>query len=247
MNRIGVVQAKSPGRIGVGLSLVLFGIPAVLLWLATHVWMPRLIALGWEPLLAWFFAGGLVLGALLAAALIGGAMALQNRSLPNLLAHLRVRKITFGQWKLVGLALGGTVAAVAGIHALNVMLWPRLPAQPEFMQFKPLAPGQLYLLAVWLPFFVTNIVGEELWWRGFIQPRQEPVFGAYTWVVQGALHGAFHFSFGPGVLLTLLPIVFVIPWAVQRSQNTSVGMVIHGGINGPAFLAVNLGAVSAVS
>jgi membrane protease YdiL (CAAX protease family) len=234
-------RARIPNRIGMALSAALFGIPALLLWLATHVLMPRLIARGWEPLLAWFFAGGLVLATLLAAALIGAIMALQQRSLPNLLGHLRVRRITSDEWRLVGLALGGTIAAVAGIHALNLILWPQLPPQPEFIHFKPLATGQLYLLAVWLPFFATNIIGEELWWRGFIQPRQEPVFGAHTWIVQGVLHGAFHFSFGPGVLLVLLPVVFIIPWAVQRSKNTSVGIVIHGGINGPAFLGINLG------
>jgi membrane protease YdiL (CAAX protease family) len=59
-------------------------------------------------------------------------------------------------------------------------------------------------LALWLPFFFFfNIVGEELWWRGFILPRQEPVFGRRTWVLQGVLHGFFHFSFGPGVLFLI--------------------------------------------
>jgi membrane protease YdiL (CAAX protease family) len=234
-------RVEIPNRIGVVLSVMLFGLPAVLLWLATHVLIPRLVARGWEPLLAWFFAGGLVLATLLAAALIGAAMAIQDRSLPGLLGHLRVRKITSGEWRLVGLALVGTMAVVAGIYVVNQLFWPQLPPQPEFIRFKPLTTGQLYLLAVWLPFFATNIIGEELWWRGFIQPRQEPVFGSNTWIVQGVLHGVFHFSFGPGVLLVLLPVVFVIPWAVQRSRNTSVGIIIHGVINGPAFLAINLG------
>jgi membrane protease YdiL (CAAX protease family) len=236
-----IKRAKIPNRIGIALSVVLFGVPAALLWLATHALMPRLLARGWEPLLAWFFSGGLVLVPLLAAALIGGAMAIQSTSQARLLEHLRVRKMTSSDWRLAGFAIGGTIAATAGLHALNVLVWPQLPTQPDFIQFRPLATDQLYLLAVWLPFFAVNIIGEELWWRGFIQPRQEPVFGANTWIVQGVLHGAFHFSFGPGVLLVLLPVVFIIPWSVQRSQNTCVGIVVHGSINGPAFLAINLG------
>jgi len=104
-----------------------------------------------------------------------------------------------------------------------------------------LAPSQYYMLALWLPFFAANIIGEELWWRGFIQPRQEPVFGNATWAVQGLLLGAFHFSFGPGLMFVLVPGLFAIPWAVQRSRNTSVGIVIHAGVNGPGFLAVSLG------
>jgi membrane protease YdiL (CAAX protease family) len=96
-----------------------------------------------------------------------------------------------------------------------------------------------------VPFFAANIVGEELWWRGFIQPRREPVFGPTTWIVQGLLHWAFHFSFGLGVMFVLLPAVFTIPWSVQRTGNTSVGIVVHAGINGPGFLAVTLGLVPA--
>ena len=103
------------------------------------------------------------------------------------------------------------------------------------MTAQPLEPRQYYLLALWLPFFALNIVGEELWWRGFIQPRQEPVFGTTTWIIQGLLHGAFHFSFGLGVMFILWPALFSIPWAVQRTRNTSVGMLVHAGINGPGL------------
>ena len=131
-------QKPVPGRIGVGLSLALFGVPALLLWLATTQLLPLLVARGWEPLSAWF---------------------------------------------------------------------------------------------------------AELWWRGFIQPRQEPVFGRSTWLVQGLLHGLFHFSFGFGVVFLLMPVVLAIPWAVQRTRNTSVGIVIHAGVNGPGFLVVTLGLI----
>jgi membrane protease YdiL (CAAX protease family) len=84
-----------------------------------------------------------------------------------------------------------------------------------------------------------------VWWRGFIQPRQEPVFGRGTWLVQGVLHGLFHVCFGLGVIFVLWPVVFGIPWAVQRSRNTAVGMVVHAGVNGPGFLAVTLGLLPA--
>jgi membrane protease YdiL (CAAX protease family) len=109
------------------------------------------------------------------------------------------------------------------------------------MTVQPLQPAQYYLLALWLPFFAANIIGEELWWRGFIQPRQEPVFGRGTWLIQGLLHGLFHFSFGLGVMFVLWPALFSIPWAVQPSQNTSVGVMVHAGVNAPGFLAVTLG------
>jgi membrane protease YdiL (CAAX protease family) len=234
-----------PERIGVGLSLALFGIPALLLWLATTQLLPTLVARGWEPLVAWFVSGALVLAPLLAAALLGAWIALTEPSLPAMLKHLRIRRLSAQEWWLAGLVLMLSIAAMTGLQLFNASVWPGLPPHPHFMAVKRLEPGQYYILALWLPFFALNIVGEELWWRGFIQPRQEPLFGRTTWLVQGVLHGLFHFSFGLGVMFVLWPVVFSIPWAVQRSQNTSVGIVIHAGVNGPGFLAVTLGLLPA--
>jgi membrane protease YdiL (CAAX protease family) len=230
-----------PDRIGVGLSLVLFGVPAVLLWVATAQILPVLVGRGWELLLAWFASGALVLTPLLAAALLGAWMALPAPSLPSILKHLRVRRLSAHEWRLSGIVLLFIFAAIGGLQLFNAFVWPRLPPHPPFMAVRPLESGQYYILALWLPFFVLNIVGEELWWRGFIQPRQEPVFGRSTWLVQGLLHGLFHFSFGLGVMFLLWPVVFAIPWAVQKTRNTSVGIVVHAGVNGPAFLLVTFG------
>lgn len=230
-----------PDRIGVGLSLILFGVPAVGLWIATRLVVPSLLAEGWEPLAAWFLAGMLVFGPLLAAALSGAWISLSKPSMTTALAHLRVRRLSAEDWRVAGIALGVTMVATAALHMVNITIWPQQPPHPPFLAIQPLAPAQYYLLALWLPFFATNIIGEELWWRGFIQPRQETVFGAGTWLAQGLFHGAFHFSFGLGVMFIIWPAVLSIPWAVQRTRNTSVGMVVHAGFNGPGFLAVALG------
>jgi membrane protease YdiL (CAAX protease family) len=168
-------------------------------------------------------------------------MSAPTTSLPAVLADLRVRRLSAHDWRVAGVAFAATIAAMAVLQVVNARVWPQLPPHPPFLTVRALEPAQYYLLALWLPFFALNIVGEECWWRGFIQPRQEPVFGAGTWVIQGLLHGAFHLSFGLGVMFILWPVLFSIPWAVQRTRNTSVGMLVHAGINGPAFLAVTRG------
>jgi membrane protease YdiL (CAAX protease family) len=230
-----------PARIGLGLSVILFAVPALALWLSTTVLLSGLIARGWQPLTAWFAAGGLVFAGLLAAAVIVGAMA-ARRILPGAIAEqLRLRPMSGRDWRVSIVALVVAVALTSMMYICNATVWPQLPSHPVFMQIEALKPTQFYLLALWMPFFALNIIGEELWWRGFIQTRQEPVFGPATWVLQGLLHLAFHASFGPGIMFVLLPVVFVIPWAVQRTGNTSVGMFLHAAINGPAFLAVALG------
>jgi membrane protease YdiL (CAAX protease family) len=238
---VGRLQRFVPERIGLGLSVLLFGLPGLILWAVTSVLVPRLVTRGWEPLAAWFAAGMLFLGPLLAAALVGAWIAQPVPTVAGTLEHLRVRRMTARDWRVAAFALVITLAAMAALQALNTRVWPQLPPHPPFLTVRPLGSGQYYLLALWLPFFAANIIGEELWWRGFIQPRQEPIFRNGTWIVQGLLHGALHFSFGLGVLFILWPVVFSIPWAVQRTRNTSVGMVIHAGVNGPGFLAVTLG------
>jgi membrane protease YdiL (CAAX protease family) len=155
--------------------------------------------------------------------------------------QLRLRPMSGREWRVSVVALVVALALTSMMYLFNATVWPQLPSHPVFMQIEALKPAQFYLLALWVPIFALNIIGEELWWRGFIQTRQGPVFGATTWVLQGLLHLAFHASFGPGIMFVLLPVVFVIPWAVQRTGNTSVGMFLHAAINGPAFLAVTLG------
>jgi membrane protease YdiL (CAAX protease family) len=228
-------------RIGLGWSLVLFGIPAAALWLAINHLLPPLVASGWQPLAAWFAAGGLVFLLLLLAALLGACTENGDSKYKVITRRLRLRPLSASDWRVAAIALAAAITLTGVIYTQNAMIWPQLPTSPPFMPARKLEPAHYYLLVLWLPFFALNIVGEELWWRGYIQPRQEPVFGRSTWIVQGILHGLFHVSFGPGVLLVLLPVVFCIPWAVQRTRNTAVGIVVHGGINGPAFVAVNLG------
>lgn len=113
--------------------------------------------------------------------------------------------------------------------------------QPPFMYFEPLTPGRYWILLIWFPYWLLNILGEEILWRGVILPRQELVFGKNTWLINGLFWGIFHIAFGWQLLITLLPILFIQSFVVQRRQNTWIGVVIHGGINGPSFLAIAFG------
>lgn len=232
-----------PQSIGILLSVVLFGIPALLLWAVTALLIPPLVRLGWAPQIAWFLAGSLVFVPLLVAALAGAWAAVPMVSVWKLLEHLRVRRMAPADWCLAGYLLLFVGITTPALYLVNASVWPRLPSHPPYLTTAALEQPQYYILLLWLPFFAVNIVGEELWWRGFILPRQEPVLGRFTWIVQGVLHAAFHFSFGPGLMFILLPTVFALPWAVQRTQNTTVGIVAHAGINGPAFVAISLGAL----
>lgn len=47
--------------------------------------------------------------------------------------------------------------------------------------------------------------------------------------------------FGWQLLLTLIPLIFIQSYIVQRTRNSWVGVIMHGGLNGPSFLAICFG------
>ena len=89
----------------------------------------------------------------------------------------------------------------------------------------------------------TNILGEELLWHGYLLPRNVVRFGPRAWILNGTGWLLFHLPFGLHLMLLLLPIVLIETWAVQKSGNTWVGVIIHSVVNGPAFVAIALGAL----
>lgn len=114
---------------------------------------------------------------------------------------------------------------------------------PSFMTFEPLSKGRYWLLMVWIPYWLLNILGEEFLWRGVMLPRQELVFGKYTWIIHAFGWGLFHFAFGWKLLITLIPLIFIQSFIVQKTKNSWTGVILHGRINGPSFLAIAFGLI----
>lgn len=118
-------------------------------------------------------------------------------------------------------------------------------------------PMQAYDAAVgglrgnWLPcvgmlvVFVFNIVGEELWWRGIVLPRQELAFGIWTRVLHGVLWAFFHI-FKRWDVLNLLPITLALAWVCCKFKNATPGIVIHGVTNGIALIPLLLGVLGVI-
>lgn len=151
-------------------------------------------------------------------------------------------------WKF---ALGGLLIIFIGtglIMGFSRLLYlkfsiPEIETTPSFMKFEPFQGKERLLLLVWLVMFFFNIFGEELLWRGYILPRQELALGQSAWILNSALWFVFHVAFGIDLLILLLPILIVLPWCVQKTGNTMVGIWIHGLMNGPMFVLVSLGVI----
>jgi len=84
----------------------------------------------------------------------------------------------------------------------------------------------VYYAAVLL---LGNVAGEELWWRGYVLPRQELAHGAAAWLVHGALWAAFHLFFQWSLwdLVRMVPTCCALAFVAQHCRNTWPGVVGH--------------------
>lgn len=108
-----------------------------------------------------------------------------------------------------------------------------LPA--EFMGM-PLA-GNWWILVVLIVSLVIATFGEELWWRGYILPRQELAHGSRTWFIHGLLWTAFHL-FAPWNLIAILPGSLALSFVAHRLKNTWPAIIAHGLANGLLVVVV---------
>ena len=138
--------------------------------------------------------------------------------------------------------IGGLFAittASAAIVALARYINPSFRPSPWFLQ--PTPGLHAWLFAAWIPLFVSNILGEELCWRGYILPRQEARFGRAAWLPNGILWCLFHWSFGWPIMVTIHGNSSVIGSNVQRRRNTWVGIIIHATFNAAGFIVAASG------
>lgn len=199
-----------------------------------------------NPALYWFITGYLLFIPLFTGALLL-ARAEGFTGPKEMLAALAVKPMTPGDWKyalgstLLAFMLTGLIFGVSFFLSANYGLKP-LDTTPWFMEFRPFEGLEILLLLVWLPMFVFNILGEELLWRGYIQTRLEQK-SSYAWLYVSLFWLIFHTPFGVDLLLVLIPIILILPYAVHKTRNTTVGILIHALYNGPTFVLVSLGLI----
>lgn len=229
-------------------SVLLFGIPSALFLIICRIWIPFLHqSYGLHPALSWFIGGLMVFFPLfLLTIYLCRKDGFQTK--PEIFSRLRLQKMSSRDWKytlistLTVLMLTGAIMGISKFLHTQFGI-PEIETTPSFMKFEPFQGNERFLLLVWLVMFFFNIFGEELMWRGYILPRQEISLGKSAWIFNALLWVLFHICFGLQLLILLIPILFILPYAVQKTQNTWVGISIHALVNGPAFIMVSLGVI----
>jgi membrane protease YdiL (CAAX protease family) len=160
-------------------SLACFGIPTLLLYIATQLGVPTLSqTTGLPMVVSWFICSGtLVFLPLFGAAFVFYWLEGNPLQISANLVRFRLGQLSWNQLSWTGLGLLGISLLTYGIVAVGQAIIPDFSAQPSFMSAPPLNSNNRWILAAWVPLFFFNILGEGLFWRGYIFPRQELAFG----------------------------------------------------------------------
>ena len=240
------MENKSPlKKLGLLGSFAIYIPAAALMYCLTKYLIPYLsLITGQETILFWFIVAGLgIFGPLI----ITGILILRSEgyiiSKSTWVERLRFRKITKSDliMCLIGFVFVGIFSGL--LMKMLVLISGQFNHSPAFMIFEPLSKGRYWLLLVWAPYWILNIMGEEFLWRGVMLPRQEIAFGKYTWIIHGFGWSLFHVAFGWQLLITLIPLIFIQSYIVQKTKNSWTGVIMHGGLNGPSFLAISFGLI----
>jgi len=228
---------------GVFTSFSIYTLAALLMFCMSKYLIPFLSdKTGQETILFWFIVAGLgVFLPLIITAIRILKFEGYNISLSTWINRLRFVRLTKRDltWTIGGLLLVAILSSSL-MKGLELIIG-KFDHSPSFMSFEPLTKGRYWLLIVWLPYWILNILGEEILWRGVLLPRQEIVFGRYTWLIHGCGWGLFHVAFGWQLMIVLIPLIFIQSFVVQKTKNSWTGVIMHGIINGPSFIAIAFG------
>lgn len=235
-------------------ALLLFFVPGALFFVSFHAGMPWLVRAGMQETLAYLLSLGVPLVVMFVAALLALRVEGWPLTWASMRERYRFRPMARADWVWAAVATVVSVLLYGGVAqwsawlieqgfipvpaGLPAIIDPQYAGGPEgiLRSSGGSLAGRWDLVAVYFVVLFFNIAGEELWWRGFILPRQELTHGRRAWVVHGLLWAAFHFFKWWGVL-SLVPSTLALAFVCQRRKNSTPGFIIHYAVNGLGFVA----------
>jgi membrane protease YdiL (CAAX protease family) len=88
--------------------------------------------------------------------------------------------------------------------------------------------GAWWFLGLYVVNAVFNtILGEEFLFRGVLLPKMKGVFGRWSWVANGLLHGFYHIHQPWGIAASVVSCVFLYAFPSWRFRSIWMGIIVH--------------------
>jgi membrane protease YdiL (CAAX protease family) len=210
-------------------AILLFLLPGLYGVFAFYVLYPYLLRLGMQAEFAYGTQMLSVFLLLLIATVIGLRKDGWSLSWEMARDRLRIKSMDSKAWKWTLLLLFLNLLSGYLINFLGLLVYEKLDFLPPDSNI-PLTNIPFLVLVLFM-----NIIAEELWWRGYILPRQELTHGKYAFLVNGVLWSLFHMFKWWAVPLMLFK-NWMEPFVVQRTNNTTPAIIMHGISNGISVL-----------
>jgi len=220
-----------------------FLIPSAIATTLFHIVLPKLVSMGWSPIIAWPFVASVGL-----ALLVIFALWVLNHEAKQLNVTLSERmlfvSINWKQWLFyLGVLMLGLLVGTLSYQWLLPLMKLTNVSVPAYYPFwlnpvidptsiNPEEPLQGMVLhgAYWfLPLFgimlLLNILAEEFYFRAWLLPKMHR-FGQWAWALNGFLFALYHvFQFW--LLPVILLISLVMAWTVNQSKSIWPVLIIH--------------------
>lgn len=213
------------------LSLICFGVPTMVAALGQYVLYPFFASYGISEETAYHYQMLVVFTFLLIAALV--AYLNEGNTLDWLSFKRRFRLYSLDRkgwkWTFGGILAQIVLSLIATVLAIKAY---------DILNFTPpdiFPPGSITNVPLMVFVLFMNVISEELWWRGYVLPRQEKQHGRVTWAIHGVLWAFFH-AFKWWAVPFMLFTTWIVPFVAQRNENTTPGIIIHFVLNGLGIL-----------
>ena len=234
--------SASPRAIGVGQALLYFGIPAAVFSASILGLLPWMIRQGVSPFVTFNVTFGGPLTLMLVSAIVAYRLEGRPWSMGAFRDRMRLGRFDWrlGVW---GLAVGAfsflvnpLLAVLAPLEKVRLYTAPQeftalMASITGGKDFLGVPTAGTWWLLVWgvACLIILNIFGEELWWRGYILPRQELANGRWAWVVNGVLWAAFHIFYHTTLFsfVSYIPGCCALAYVAQRTRSTWPGVIGH--------------------
>ena len=85
----------------------------------------------------------------------------------------------------------------------------------------PLDSSSAINRALWIVNIIVGFAAEEIWWRGYVLPRQELVHGTRTWLLHGLLWALVHVGYSGWYTIGLIIPCCALAFIAQGLKNTT--------------------------